>query len=342
MTSDARAMRSEVDCLDAAEGPFWYSMYGLRVRSDLRLPMALPTSVHGASPAWVLMNAEPGHPAPRPKEPLVAEVRCHPNCQGPVFSRVYAGTGGAWLWDRSIATFHLSTDARQVDVYPEPGVDVRLLQLVVAGQLSIFVLHKLGYLMLHASAVVTSRGAVAFLGAKGQGKSTMAASFLRRGATLLTDDGLPLWLLDDTVLGAPGLPHMKVWPETAERTLHLDGDLPNLLPRYDKRIFALEGHYPFAQQPVPLCALFVLKPYDATAAGRTEVGVQHLIKRDAVAVLVTQTSWLNLLAPSEAAALLPSYARVVAQVPVRVLRYPRGFEHQAAVHARIMAELEQV
>jgi hypothetical protein len=339
-TIDMRTQPIEV--LDSGEGPFWYAMYGLRVRSDQRVPLARPTSVDGEPAAWAVSHAGPGQPVPQPDEPLVAEVRCHPQCQGPVFVRVHAGRSGAWLWDRSIATFHVSPDARRVLVYPHPGVDERLLGLALAGQVSVFVLHKLGYPTLHASAVVAAHGAVGFLGAKGQGKSTAAANFLQHGATLLTDDALPLWLLDDGVYGAPGLPHMKLWPETVEHALNLPSDLPSLLPSYDKRLFVVHGHYPFADRPAPLRALYVLKAYDPVSVGRTEITIHQLSKRDALGVLVAQTSWLRLLAQTEAAGLLRSYAGVVAQVPVRLLSFPGGFEHQEAVHTRIMADLEEI
>jgi hypothetical protein len=245
------------------------------------------------------------------------------------------------LWDRSIASFHISPDARHVDVYPEPSMDEEFLRLVLAGQLSVFMLHKLGYPTLHASAVVTPHGAIGFLGPKGVGKSSMAACFLMRGAALLTDDALPLWLLDDGIYGAPGLPCMKVWPQTAQNTLHIPGELPALLPTLDKRLFALQDRHPFADCPVRLRALYVLSAYDPAPSGRTDIAVKQLSKRDALTVLVTQTSWLSLLATSEVASLLRPYAAVVNEVPVRALSFPVGFEHQQAVHARIMADLDE-
>jgi hypothetical protein len=33
------------------------------------------------------------------------------------------------------------------------------------------------------------------------------------------------------------------------------------------------------------------------------------------------------------------YGRLVAQAPVRLLRYPGSYEHQEAIHAKIMADL---
>src|SRR5262249_41842022 len=55
-----------------------------------------------------------------------------------------------------------------------------------------FVLHALGREVLHASAVVTRRGVVAFCGASGSGKSTTAYALARAGFPQWADDALVL------------------------------------------------------------------------------------------------------------------------------------------------------
>ncbi len=69
---------------------------------------------------------------------------------------------------------------------------------------------------LHATAIVVDGGAVAFLGDSGDGKSTLAASFLNRGYSLITDDVLVLEFQNDTVLAHPSLPSIKLTPESAD------------------------------------------------------------------------------------------------------------------------------
>jgi hypothetical protein len=231
-------------------------------------------------------------------------------------------------------------DWRRVDVYPEPGADARALGLALVGPVALFVLHQLGRPSLHASAIVTGQGAVAFVGPPGRGKSTMAASFLRRGATLLSDDGLPLRLYQDTVYGDPGVPFMKLWSQTAERTLGLHGDLPNLLAHYEKKLVALGGRYPHAGAGVPVRALYLLQRYEPGPAGRADVEIRHLSQRDGLAEMLAHTSNRSYLLPREQARLLTLYARLAAQAPVSLLTYPNGFEHQGAVCARIREDLE--
>ena len=76
-----------------------------------------------------------------------------------------------------------------------------------------------GFLVLHAAAVDTPAGAVAFAGVSGAGKSVLAAALAQRGAPLLADEVLPIELCDG---GRPPLAHpsdtrLLLWRRAAER-----------------------------------------------------------------------------------------------------------------------------
>jgi len=191
---------------------WWYDVYGLRIRSDVRLPVrdTPPPAPHRAqtAPDVEYVVHERGDLPPAAAGQLVASQPC--GLHG-FDMLVHRGAGGeAWIWHRAVATCHVLSGARRVDVYPEPEVDEDLLRLLLVGQVAVFVLNQLGTPTLHASATVTERGGVAFLGPKGQGKSTMVAAFIKRGATLLTDDVLPLRIDGTGVYGSPSLPIMKL------------------------------------------------------------------------------------------------------------------------------------
>jgi hypothetical protein len=256
---------------------------------------------------------------------------------------VHRGNSGeTWIWHRAIATCHVRAGARRVDVYPEPDVDDAVLGLLLIGQLAVFVLHQLGTPTLHASATVTERGGVAFLGPKGQGKSTMVAAFLKRGATLLTDDVLPLRVDETGVYGSPSLPIMKLWQRTVESTLELGDELPDLMANYDKKLLRVEGRYDFATSPARLRAFLVLNRYNPVAESTTETSTRPLAGREAIAAIRSQLSPGAFPTLHEEARLLPLYARLVRQAPVYVLNYPDGFEHQSAVHDHVMRQLDQL
>jgi hypothetical protein len=314
----------------------WYSLYGLAVQSEIVLHAAPPLDDHARVPDLVIRR-RPAGLAPVPAGDIMAEVPCP---EHGVDARMYRGPAGAWLWHRQVGSVHITPDARQVEVYPLPGADEHGLGLLLVGPVAIFVLQMHGLPSLHASAVVTPAGAIAFMGRPGQGKSTLAASFVRHGAPLLSDDALPLRLHAGTVHGGPSLPVMKVWERTAACALALTDDLPNLTPTLDKKLLTLAGRYAFVERPVPLRALFLPRRYDPLTTGRIDTLLHRLSQREALTAVLAHTADRAFLRPPEQANLLPLLSRLVAQAPVFLLTYPHGFEHQASVQARLMDTLE--
>jgi hypothetical protein len=73
-----------------------------------------------------------------------------------------------------------------------------------------------GFEALHASAVRTGDGIVAFVAAHGAGKSTLAAELIGRGHALFCDDVLALSRAGAEVLAHPGPPLMTLPAEAAE------------------------------------------------------------------------------------------------------------------------------
>lgn len=83
--------------------------------------------------------------------------------------------------DLSRATFHL-----------HDGADPAIVSVLAAGTVLAFILALRGAAVLHASAVQIGDQALAFVGASGMGKSTMATLMCADGASLITDDLLRL------------------------------------------------------------------------------------------------------------------------------------------------------
>jgi hypothetical protein len=248
---------------------------------------------------------------------------------------------GAWIWHDAVGMLHVSPDSRIVRVHAKPDCDPGALGMQLLGPAAGFVLHQLGYPCLHASAVVTSRGVVAFVGWPGDGKSTMVAMHLAEGARLLGDDVLPIELRDGEALARPGLPLVKLWPASARGALSLDHhELPQVTAQHDKRLVRLNGGASVPSAPTPLNAIYVLRRYDPLQAKSELVASNPLTPRVALTVLLTHTYRREYLQPEEIARLLPVYARLASRVPVRVLNYPSGFEYQRMVREHIRLDGE--
>jgi hypothetical protein len=176
---------------------------------------------------------------------------------------------------------------------------------------------------LHASAVVIDGEAIAFLGAKGQGKSTTAAAVYARGHALLADDIVAL----DTrhaegPMVLPGFPLMKLWPESAASALGDDPErLPRLAPDYDKRARGITER--FANRPVPLKCIYTLDDGIAPA-------VKSLAPSQAMVPLIAHSYAARfgrrLLIGATATAHFLDCARLLEWVPVYKLERPRALE----------------
>jgi len=312
-------------------------MYGMRVLSEAPLPAPALTRTQHRSPNWIIRRGGQTTAEDVPPSAPIAETI---DPDGTAVDRFYRDGDVAWLWDRRAGTIRLEPLRGLVTVFPHLGAGEDDLGLVLLGPVFSFMLHRTGYPNLHASAVLTEHGACAFIGPSTQGKTTLAATMLRRGASLLTDDILPLSFNQAGVDGVPSAPLMKVWPSTAREALGIGDELPHLTPGTDKRLLDLNRHgISFADRPARLRALYVPRRYDPRHEGRSDIRVEPLSPRDALLVLLSQVFRGHYLWPRELSQLLLQCAQLVQQARVAVVRIPEGLEFRDAVSERILTDL---
>ena len=151
----------------------------------------------------------------------------------------------------------LIREGREIIVDPLPGIDEAIIRLLLPGILGVL-LYQRGVLTIHASVVaINNESAVAFLGDKGWGKSTLAAALHTQGHGFLSDD---LLVVDfepgRLVMVRPGFPQLKLWPDSVHS---LGGDptrLSRLHPAFEKRASPVTRN--FACNSFPLQSLYVL------------------------------------------------------------------------------------
>jgi hypothetical protein len=100
-------------------------------------------------------------------------------------------TIGFRVWAPRHGCYLVAPDGRRVMAAPPSGPAWRWERLVLAQVLPLAAVLR-GMDVLHASAVAIAGRAVAFLGASGAGKTTLAGRIAARGAPLVTDDVLAL------------------------------------------------------------------------------------------------------------------------------------------------------
>ena len=217
---------------------FSYSAYGLGIQSEISLP-ELPQA-RGSSDVWIRFGTA--------KWPGLTRA-------GKPYSFFLDGTDIYLSWHD--AGVFLVRRGQEIIVDPLPEVNEAVIRLLLAGTLAM-VLHQRGVLAIHASVVaINGQSAVAFLGEKGWGKSTLAAALHSQGHTFLSDD---LLAIDFDPVGRPmvrpGFPQIKLWPDS----LHCLGSDPRLLPRlhpdFEKRASQITRN--FCCDSLPLQHIYVL------------------------------------------------------------------------------------
>jgi hypothetical protein len=143
---------------------------------------------------------------------------------------------------QGIATYY-AHHGTEVIISPEPGAPELDVRSYLMGSLFAALCHQRGLLPLHASAIATPRGAVAFLGASGAGKSSLVAFLARRGHRVLADD---ICVIDPEAAQEcrvlPVAPWLKLWNATLDAMGESSRGLPRVFSDDEKYRYALDEH----------------------------------------------------------------------------------------------------
>ena len=148
---------------------------------------------------------------------------------------------------------------REIVVSPVPAADEDEVRLFLLGSAWGALCYQRGMLAMHASVVRTGSGAVAFCGAPGAGKSTLAAWLTARGYDLVSDDLCCFDIGGAEALAFPSAPRLKLWSEALAALGWSREGLARDQSRTDKFILSLpRDERPGRTEPVPLRAICVL------------------------------------------------------------------------------------
>lgn len=219
---------------------YLYQAFGLGLHSPLPLPelVEAPNAAVDVTIRWGKVNHFPASAARK----------------APYFC--FSGEEAHLRWD-GVAGFCVR-NGREIIIDPSPHVEEEFIRLPLLGMVLAVLLLQRGRAVLHGSAMVVNGSAVAFLGDKGAGKSTLAMALYSAGHDFLTDDVVVVKWRDAAVATiSPAFPQLKLWPDVASCPLGKQSVvLSSLYPHVEKRICHLTEH--FLQQPVPLKQIYVL------------------------------------------------------------------------------------
>lgn len=195
---------------------------------------------------------------------------------------------------------------------------------------------------LHASAVDFGGVAVMFIGPKGAGKSTSAATFAAHGFPVLADDTVGIDQVDGTWMATPGYPRIRLWPESAEalpaetRTVLLPPGESGSYTRYHLDLSARPGW--FQPKPLPLVLIYLLEGGEEVTSARAET----VAPAEALVELVTNTYATKILTPELRAREFDLLGRLAESIPLRKLWRPRQLDLLPTFREFILDDLERL
>jgi hypothetical protein len=235
----------------------------------------------------------------------------------------------------SCGDFFVSADAARIQCRPLPGTPEVTVRHLLLDQVIPLVLSRRERIVLHASAVVTGYGAIAFAGKSGQGKSTLAASLAREGCSLVSDDCLVLRTEHGGWTALPSYPGVRLWPSTAGEVLREGRPAAEVAHYTLKRRVCDADVLPYASGPAPLQRFFFL----GDDAG--EISFERLPPGRAFIELVGCAYNLDIEDTAFLRRQFDTVGRLTADVPAYAIHYPREFTSLPAVREAIVRHLEE-
>ena len=239
-----------------------------------------------------------------------------------ICARGIATGDDGWMEVPGVAVFRFDRERRAVTAITELGVDPDLLRDNYYRAALPMALQFFGFEVLHASAVRTAAGVVAFCAISETGKSTTVAALSRRGYPLWADDAVP-FEVDDSRIGVRAM--------SVPFRLRLDAG-PAEFFRYTDNSFRWPEPGSLEMASAPIAALCVLQRENHAPH---LVEIQRLSAVDAVTSLLPHAYCFSLADPDRKSLMMRRYFDLAARVPVFRVSLATGLE-------KLPAALDQI
>lgn len=314
-----------------------YSIYGVRLRTNTRLPATSEVPCEGAADVVVELAGvdDPSSmPAPTPVDPSAPPspfVRVR-DASGEYVRINYEGAGHH-------VVFLLTADGTRVWVRWNALVGLEDVTALLTGPILSCILRLRGLTCLHASVVEIDRRAIALLGSKGAGKSTTALALVRAGARLVSDDVAVIEHAASGFTVRAGHAGVRMRPAPAAALCTSFDALQPLWSREEarpaKRYLGLSADDSASAREIPLAAIYSLGRRDLDGAVR----IESVPAAGALPLLMANRHMAEIVERSGHVRDFRLLAEVVRHVPVRTVERTEGLDHLQAVVEAIHADL---
>ena len=233
----------------------------------------------------------------------------------------------------SCAEFIIAKDTNSIRCRPLAHTAEMTVRHLLLDQVVPLILSRRERLVLHASAVLTGHGAIAFAGKTGKGKSTLATSFALEGFPLVSDDYLVLRQRQEGWMAMPGYPGVRLWPSTVQAIVPQDLPTTEVASYTVKRRVVNTKLLPRTNEPVLLRRLYVL----TEEAGC--ISIENISTGRSMISLVEFAYNLDITDRCFLRQQFETIYRVTKDVPVYAIHFPREYSALPAVREAILQHL---
>lgn len=230
-------------------------------------------------------------------------------------------SNGYLLRFHGLADFTIDLTERSIVCCPRRTTTLPTVRHLLLDQVMPLVMSRGARLVLHASAVATPSGAVAFVGRAGSGKSTIAAALAATGLPLLTDDCLVVEPSPAGFVARSFYPGVRLWADSLRA---VGTAARNLSPvaHYTRKRRVAPPLLPYRDRSAQLAHVFLLDGPPGRRDRRDHVTVTRLRQRDALLAVLECTFHLDSADPNTIRRGFELQGKLVDATPVHRLSYP--------------------
>jgi hypothetical protein len=233
---------------------------------------------------------------------------------GSVCAYGYIASGQHWMHFPGLGSYCLSNYSDEVIAFAEPSVRMDWLRDTFYRSVLPMALQVFGKEVLHASAVETTYGAIAFCAISESGKSTIAYGLSRRGHPLWADDAVVFEISDREVWAHPMPFEIRLRPASAQYFGFSQIDADN------------STSCDFVSQvnvkPRPLAAVCLLERGDHLEPFR----IHRMLPIHAFPAVLSHAYCFSLQDMERKRRMIHAYLALVREVPVFTIRFSTGLE----------------
>lgn len=302
---------------------FYYQLYGLTLRSNQPLP-GLKFSSNKIPQVEINFTAKEAFEMSHLAEDIAGNYnfswQTRVTTEGKNYQLCFCGGGEAAIFDiaasgKKISITWINTTLEEVTA-------------LLVGSVMGCALRLQGIPCLHASVIAVDNCAIAFIGAKGAGKSTTAAALAQRGQPILSEEIAAFSLVETDFIVQPGYPRLRLWTPSIDYLGLSSTFLKRIFRAREKRYVELTTEkgasaWRFQDKPLPLAAIYILQNRQSELATPyiesipTELGLMHLMAHRYPKFLTVEQDYVT-----REFAFLSSLA---ARIPIKKVYRPDNF-----------------